>query len=176
MKIKIRLFFLFLSISLIPLIIMGVISYENGKDIIKNRVEINNQIIASDVINKINDTLVDIERSVSAWSSMTIMQDIMIKDADGKIAVFLADVSKEYEYFLAISLIDQAGEIISSNKVELIGKKTKDIEKIINIESRKCVVEDVHYDDELNLWVISFLCPVYSNFAGDKKDLSGFFF
>ncbi len=114
-KIKKKLLYFGLFLSIVPLLILGTIAYLNAKNAIETR--IGNDLVskAEETLNKIDRNLYERRQNIKAWSSLGIMQDILIDDADGNIENELKRLKEEYDSYQGIYVLNEEGRIISSD-------------------------------------------------------------
>lgn len=158
----------FLILSLVPLLIIGIIAYRNGKEAIIHNLGSSFQQIAHGVAEKIDRHLYEIYRDVKAWSELELMQEVVTDDTDGKITSSLIRLKKEYTYFTSINVFNTKGIIVASSNPELIGKSIlqKGFNKVV--KTGKSYLEDVHYDKMTKEWVITFSSPIKAKFGKDR--------
>lgn len=168
MKIRTKFTIIFLLLSLLPLTIIGIISYKNGEEAIKKNLGLTFQQMAYGTIDKIDRTLYEVYHNVQIWSELDLMQEVITDDIDTKISSFLIALNKEYGYFSDISVLDAQGRIVASSDLELIDNVFAQKDYYKNAISGKKYIEDIHLDGISNKWVITFSFPIKAKFEEDK--------
>lgn len=170
MRIQTKSVIIFLILSLAPLLIIGVIAYQIGKETIKESLGASFQQIAHETINMVDRHLYEVYNNLQTWAELDIMQDIVTGDIDGKLSSFLMGLSREYGYFAEINVLNSEGEVIASSKTKLIGRdfkfKLDDFYK--NSVSGRDFLEDAYLHEISKDWVVSFFFPIKAQFEKDK--------
>jgi hypothetical protein len=122
MKIRTKTAIIFLILSLVPLTLIGNISYQYGKEAIKKSLGVTFQQVAHQTIDKVDRNLYDVYRNVKTWGELELMEEVITGDLDGKISSFLMRLAKEYGHFSSIDLLNSDGIVIASSRTALIGQ------------------------------------------------------
>ncbi|MFQ5901265.1 MAG: cache domain-containing protein, partial [Thermodesulfobacteriota bacterium] len=166
-----KLVVLLLALSIVPLIIVSVLSYNNGKKMLAESIGAQLHEIAHSVMDNM-DSLIDVRsKDVQAWAKGDIMQDIMTDDSDGRIASFLIDVKQSYGgIYSDIYVLNSKGEIIASSS------PNPSILDIVLVNegwfsramAGELAVEDVHRSDLTGGLAIGLSLPVRASFDETK--------
>jgi len=168
MKIKTKANITFLLLSLAPLILIGVIAYKSGEEVIKKNLGIWSQQTAHEAMGRIDRRLYEAYRYVESLAGFDVMQDVLIDDVDGEITSLLTALVKKYTYYPRIDVLNQMGQVTASSDPELQGLdfKTQDLYK--KAIGGLPYLEDVHLDGISKRWVVTFAFPVKAQFEEDK--------
>lgn len=164
MKIRTKITVIFLVLSLVPLTMMSVVAYQNGKKALKDNLGATFQWVAQQTIDKIDRTLYAVYRNVMAWSELDVMDEIIAGDVDGKLTSFLISLSKQYGYFASINAMNREGVIVASSQPEFIGQRLEDKIFFKKAMSGVPYLEDLYFDALDQAWVISFSFPITAKF------------
>jgi len=168
MKIRTKITFIFLILSLVPLTMMSYVAYQNGKKALKDNLGATYQLLAEQTIDKIDRTLYEVYRDVTAWSELEVMDEIIAGDVDGKMTSFLISLSEQYGYFSSINAMNREGLVVASSRPEFIGRRFKDSPFFSSAMAKKPYIEDLYFDAMGQEWVISFSFPITAKFQQDK--------
>lgn len=164
MKIRTKITLTFLILSLVPLTLMSVVAYQNGKNALKDNLGATYQLLAQQTIDKIDRTLYEVYRDVAAWSELEVMDEIIAGDVDGKMTSFLIILSQQYGYFSSINAMNREGVVIASSRPEFIGRDFKENPFFKSAVMKKPYLEDLYFDAMSQEWVISFSFPITAKF------------
>lgn len=168
MPIRTKTLLIFLSLSLIPLFVTGVLAYQHGRQTLQHALGDSLQIIASESIDKIDRSLYEVYYNVRTWSSLEMMDEVLTDDVDGKISVFLIGVNKQYGYFSNLLAINSSGEVVASSAPELIGNYHDKESFFQTVLSGTPKVSNVITDSHTGIRTIAFGFPIYAHFESKK--------
>lgn len=168
MTIRTKFIIIFLLLSLIPLSIIGLFAYKNGKDTIRKNLGASFHQIAHETINKVDNILHLVYHDINTWAGLELMQEVITGDMDGKISSFLSGLSSKYESFATINVFNIKGEIVASSNHKFIGMDFYGEDYFALIGDGDPYVKDVNYDEVVNEWVASFIFPIIADFNKDQ--------
>ncbi len=168
MKIRPKIMIIFLLLSLVPLIIIGMISYKSGEETIKKNLGAAFQQIAHETINKVDIVLSEVSQNVNAWSEQELMQEVITGDVDGKISSFIAGLGYDRGHFAVIDVINEKGEVVASSDPQLIGSYVLDEDYFKMCVNGHAHRGDVKYEKSVNNWVVDFSFPIKAEFEEEK--------
>jgi diguanylate cyclase (GGDEF)-like protein/PAS domain S-box-containing protein len=168
MNIRTKTAIIFLILSLVPLTVIGNISYQNGKEAIKQSLGVTFQQIAYQTMDKVDRNLFDVYRNVKTWAELDLMEEVITGDLDGKISSFLMRLVKEYGHFSSINVLNSEGIIVGSSNALSIGQDFKQKGFFQQSMRGQPYIEDVSFDEAGQIWVVTFSFPIKAKFKGDK--------
>src|SRR5581483_1900455 len=168
MNIRTKTAIIFLILSLIPLTLIGIISYQNGKEAIKQSLGVTLQQIAHQTVDKVDRHLYEVYRNVKTWGELELMEEVITGDLDGKISSFLMRLAKEYGYFSSIEVLNSDGIVIASSRTALVGQDFKRKAFFNQTMKGRPYVEDVSFDEVGQAWVVGFSFPIQAKFKEGK--------
>ena len=110
-----------LVLAIVPLIVLGWIAYISAKGALEKRIGGGLQSLAYETIDKIDRNIYERQQNLKAWASLSTMQDVLIDDADGRIADELKRLKADYGVYQRIDLLNEGGSIIASSNTEYPG-------------------------------------------------------
>ena len=123
-----KLLILFLALSLLPLIALGIISYHYTRQTLQNNIEHNLQELARLAMEQVDQQLAHNLKEIKVWAEMEVMQDVLTADADGRITATLMSLEKSRPFHHRIHCLDRNGEIVASSEPQFIGKAKAEAE------------------------------------------------
>lgn len=121
MRIQNKFLITFLVFSLVPLAIVGILSYKIGEESIKTSLGSSFQKSAEQTIDRLDRTLFEFYHNSQTWAGLELMQEALTDDVDGKISTFLIGVAKESPYLYDVTVINSKGIVIAASNPEAIG-------------------------------------------------------
>ena len=168
MKIRSKFTLTFLVLALVPLIVIGVISFKSEEDIILRTLGTSFNQKAHDVINKVDSVLYGIYESVQVWVEPELMQEVITDDLDGTISSFLIGLNKKHNYFSSIDVLNSNGMVVASSDPKLIGENLNHADYFTGALNGSVYVKDVFPDQFSNHWVVVFSSCIKAMFDGNK--------
>ena len=124
MTIRKTLLVAFLSVGLLPAILLASLAFVKARGAVQAEIERNLAIQATGVAADIDKMMFERLQNAATWSRLDIMQDMQVHDVDKRLSHFLADLHTGYkDVYLDLSCVDTAGQIVSSSDVARIGQR-----------------------------------------------------
>ena len=123
MTIRKTLLIAFLSVGLLPAILLSSLAFVKARQDIQAEIERNIAVQAAGVAADIDKIMFERLQNAATWSRLDIMQDIQIRDVDKRLSHFLADLHGGYKnVYLDLSCVDAEGNVISSSEAVRVGQ------------------------------------------------------
>ena len=123
MTIRKTLLIAFLSVGLLPAILLSSLAFVKARQDIQAEIERNIAVQAAGVAADIDKIMFERLQNAATWSRLDIMQDIQIRDVDKRLSHFLADLHGGYKnVYLDLSCVDADGNVISSSDAARVGQ------------------------------------------------------
>jgi len=171
MPIRRKFLLIFGAISLVPLVLMGALAYRNGEEAIRTSLGGSFRLLAQEAIDKVDRGLYEVQRNVSTWAGLDMMQELVTDDLDAKISTFLISINREYGYFASIEALNKKGMVVASSRADAIGKDRRAEARYQRALKAESSIEDAAWDPETKLWVVTFTFPVRAQF--DEGEVIG---
>ncbi|GEM_PF-1079893 len=171
MKIRTKFSLIFLTLSLIPIIITGSIVYFYGKKTIEKSIGQSFRKIAQEIADKLDRDIYGIYLDAHTWSQLGLMQGILSGDVDSRISSFLIGLNREYKYFSGINVMNDQGKVAASSNPEMKDTDFSARPFFKTAIGGNVYMDDVHFDEEVMNWVLTFSFPIKSE--PDKKKVIG---
>jgi two-component system, NtrC family, sensor histidine kinase HydH len=114
----------FLSVGLLPAILLASLAFVKAREAVQAEIERNIAIQAAGVAADIDKMMFERLQNAATWSHLDIMQDIQIRDVDKRLSHFLADLHGGYKnVYLDLSCVDAEGNVISSSDAARVGQR-----------------------------------------------------
>ncbi len=115
LTIKKRLIVYFLLTALIPLTAIFLIGFNaiqksKQSDIVQNYANLEKSFI-----DNIEKTLFERMKNIKLWSKFSVMEEVLVADADGNISKFISQFKNDDEYFLDMVVADMNGKVVASS-------------------------------------------------------------
>ncbi len=142
MTIRKTLLVAFLSVGLLPAILLASLAFVKAREAVQAEIERNLAIQATGVSADIDKMMFERLQNAATWSHLDIMQDMQVHDVDKRLSHFLADLHTGYkDVFLALSCVDQRGLVISSSDVTQIGRRVESLPTWLSVSLSGADVE-----------------------------------
>lgn len=171
MGIRGKLIGLFLAISLVPLLVVAVVSYNNSRRMLAEAIGAKLPEIAQGVINNIDRLIYFRIVDTQTWAGLDVMQDVLTGDADGRISSFLSKAKEGYGVYRDIYCIDAQGKIIASTNPKVIGKSVVGEGWFKRAAAGKLDVQDVRYSDLAEGLAVGISVPIRASY--DESQIIG---
>ncbi len=126
MTIRKTLLVAFLSVGILPAILLASLAFVKARGAVQAEIERNLATQASGVAADVDKMMFERLQNAATWSHLDIMQDMQVHDVDKRLSLFLADLHTGYkDVYLDLSSVDTAGQIVSSSDVARIGRHVK---------------------------------------------------
>ena len=159
MPIRRKFLLIFGAISLVPLVLMGALAYRNGEEAIRTSLGGSFRLLAQEAIDKVDRGLYEVQRNVSTWAGLDMMQELVTDDLDAKISTFLISINREYGYFTEIEALNKKGMVVASSRADAIGKDRRAEARYQRALKAESSIEDAAWDPETNLVDVRFPRP-----------------
>ena len=168
MRIHTKLLLIFLSLSLLPLALIGWFSYTYAASVLQKTLGLSFQQIAHETVDKVDRGLTSVHENVRIWSDLELMQEVITGDVDGKISSFLMGIGRQTDSFAAIMVSDTQGVIVAADDPSLINVNLGQTPLFQQALAGNASVQDAHIDPVSGEKVVSFAFPIHARFAPEK--------
>jgi len=117
-----KLLLIFLFLSLMPLAILGVISYADRKEELQNFIGNTLKASAVETLKKIDGFLLNTKVFVDHLAATEVMQDALADDADGRITEFLLRLQKTRDNYSEILVLSPEGKVLAASDPKEISR------------------------------------------------------
>lgn len=126
MTIRKTLLVAFLSVGLLPAILLASLAFVKARGAVQVEIERNLATQATGVAADIDKMMFERLQNAATWSHLDIMQDLQVHDVDKRLSLFLTDLHTGYkDVYFDLSCVDAAGQVVSSSDVTRIGQRAK---------------------------------------------------
>ncbi|MEH6472926.1 MAG: methyl-accepting chemotaxis protein [Halopseudomonas sp.] len=115
MKLKTKLLLVVLSCSVLPLLVMGFISYDNARQALSRQIEANLETTTQDQIHHLEEFFQESLADLHTWSNLGIMQDLLTDDEEGELSAELERLRKQYPHFSELSALNGEGDVVATS-------------------------------------------------------------
>ena len=127
MTIRKTLLIAFLSVGLLPAILLASLGFVKAREAVQAEIERNLAIQATGVADAIDKMMFERLQNAATWSHLDIMQDLQVHDVDKRLSNFLADLHAGYrDVYLDLACVDRDGNVVSSSDPAQVGKRVAD--------------------------------------------------
>ena len=163
---------IFLTLSLIPVIIISVISYQNGKTSLKKNIGKNLERISFQTIDKIDRLLFFCEQEVIAFGLNEVFQDVIADDPDGRISNYLVQIKKGYGIYGGMFCTDLKGKIVASSEISTIGQDVSKTDWFRQMADQKGIfIYNLSYDNLIQGYTVRFTHPITSTYDQPSRTI-----
>lgn len=126
MTIRKTLLVAFLSVGLLPAILLASLAFVKAREAVQAEIERNLAIQATGVAADIDKMMFERLQNAAIWSHLDIMQDLQVHDVDKRLSNFLADLQAGYkDVYLNLSCVDRDGRVVSSSDAAQVGQRVE---------------------------------------------------
>lgn len=168
MKIRGKFLSVTLALAIVPLLVLGWIAYYSAKGALEKRIGGGLQSLANETIDKIDRNIYERQLNLKAWVSLSTMQDILIDDADGRIADELKRLKADYGVYQAIDILNEDGNIIASSNPEYPGDSLSQTAWFKNSAGGNEDIQDVGMSAITKELSMTFAAPVRADYDANK--------
>jgi signal transduction histidine kinase len=111
---------LFLLLSLLPLIILGLVSYRNARRTLEENIGHKLEELARLAMERVDHQMAGYFQEIQTWANLEVMQDVLTGDADGRITAALENFRRSNPFYLQLSCLNQDGKVIASSGLQLV--------------------------------------------------------
>jgi signal transduction histidine kinase len=113
----------FLSVGLLPAMLLSSLAFVKAREAVQAEIERNLAIQAAGVAADIDMMMFERLQNAATWSRLDIMQDMQVHDVDKRLSQFLAGLHTGYrDVYLGLSCVDPTGRIVSSSDATQLGR------------------------------------------------------
>jgi signal transduction histidine kinase len=114
----------FLSVGLLPAILLATLAFVKTQQSIQAEIERNLVAQAGSISVSIDKMMFERLENAATWSRLDVMQDIQVRDIDKRLSMFLSGVQKGYsDDYLDLAAVDANGQVVSSSNANEIGQE-----------------------------------------------------
>lgn len=131
MKLNIRwqLTLVSVALSLVPIAVVGILTYQIARDALEERIRFNLETLAVQSDEKIERLLLDQYQNLAVWAQLGFIRDDAVTgDADGRILQFLQEARRNTDVAQEFWVANVAGTVIASTLPSLRGREVGDRE------------------------------------------------
>ena len=143
LPIKQKLMGLCLGLLLVPLVIVGLLSFRNARAALEEKIGEGQAAIARAAIEQIDRFLQERYNDTQAWAALEVMQDVRTDDVDGRITDVLGQLKKRYGAYDDIYVLNPSGEVVAGSDPDTIGKDLSSAPWFSETLAGREVVKDV---------------------------------
>ncbi len=164
-NIRYKLLVIFLSVSLVPIALMGFVATQKGQKLLKESLGLSLREDASHLIETIDRELFIWTLHIKTWSTLSVMQDVLADDPDGRIAELLVNSKREYGINTEILCTNNKGKVIAATKPEVINQDASEEEWFIKMRQKPELQSGgYHFDSLLKREAIEYAYPIFAIF------------
>jgi len=113
----------FVSVGLLPAILLASLAFVKAREAVQAEIERNLTVQAAGIAADVDKMMFERLQNAATWSRLDIMQDLQIRDVDKRLSRFLADLQLGYrDVYLNLSCADAQGRVISSSDAGQLGQ------------------------------------------------------
>ena len=170
MRVRTKILVFSLLLSLLPLVVIGILSTRIGTDAITAGLGNSFKQSAMDTVREVDRVLHSAGQDVHAWAQLNVMQDVLIPENHIDVTAFLFGLNRQYPEFANIQLMDLEGKVVAASKQGLIGKSLP-LEDYRAALAGERMIRDAQLDPVSGQWVVRFVFPVSDLF--DENQIIG---
>jgi PAS domain S-box-containing protein len=168
MKIRSKTIFSFLFLSILPLVFLGWMAYENAGRALKKNLGSHLYRIAHNTAYTIDQKFYYLFKDIMGWADLELMQEILTDDLDGRISGFFTELSKKEWDFAGFMVLNEAGEIVASDHPEGVGKSPRTQTALQAALQGRSYMSGIVFCRRHHQYEIDFAVPVRAVFDRDK--------
>ncbi len=164
MPLRRKFLLLLLSLSLLPMVVVGTLAYRQGVSAIEENLGRSFQDSAHEAIGQVDRTLSEVFVNTESWAALDVMQEVLSGDVDGRITSFLISMKEQYGSYAGLAVVDSPGEVVASSEPSFIGQNWGSRDVVRAALQGRAAYQD-QPDPETGAWVVTFAQPIRERFA-----------
>ncbi|MEE9614739.1 MAG: methyl-accepting chemotaxis protein [Thermodesulfobacteriota bacterium] len=157
-----------LLLSVVPVSILGVTAYFSAKNALEEKIGNGFVSLSLETLDKIDRNIYERKQNALAWSTLGTMQDILIDDADGRIAAELESLKNDYGSYQGIYVVNEGGDIVSSSNPEFSQDNFGDAPWFKNSIRGEMDIQDVGLSTLTGKLAVSVTAPIRADYDNTK--------
>ena len=115
------------TLSLLPIAVVGLVAYRSARGALEERIRFNLETLASQSDQRLERLLLDRQPDLSVWSQLGFIRDDAVTgDTDGRILQFLQEAKRNSDLMQEAWVANAAGTVIASTLPGLRGREVGD--------------------------------------------------
>ncbi len=110
-----------LLVSLVPLLVFGLLSYYQARDVLISQVGERLQAGSNLAMSQIDRTFAFSKENIHSWAELEIMQEIAKGDPESMVSAMLEDYQRSYGIYSNLVVSDVDGSIVAAGDQDLLG-------------------------------------------------------
>ncbi|MFH1771191.1 MAG: methyl-accepting chemotaxis protein [Candidatus Omnitrophota bacterium] len=162
-KLKNKLMFYFLAVTIVPLISMGVFNYTKSKAALENQILSGLEDVAYGAMDRISQAMFTSYTDIQQWADLAIVRGGLKFNSFAKTNELFRDLTRNNELYRVVVLFDQAGELVATSDPALITKSQAEQLEEFNqeylqsaAEQKPVYVRDFRYSELIGDYTVSF--------------------
>jgi PAS domain S-box-containing protein len=128
-----RLLSIFLLLSLIPLTIVGILSFQNAKSSLEASIGAQLEIKAQRISSDIEKAYIENEVSLRNWAGLPLMYDLVADDPDGRVTGLLITLARESSNLGQLIAVSVRGDIVAASQPTQIGERVAETDWFLRL-------------------------------------------
>jgi PAS domain S-box-containing protein len=116
MKITTKAITLFFICALVPLVAASLTHYYSARATLRAQAGTELEAVNRATLRLVEDFIKGARADLDAWSGLTVMQDVLINDAQHDLAAELSNLRARYPQFAALAAVNPAGEVVAATE------------------------------------------------------------
>jgi len=116
MKITTKAITLFFICALVPLVAASLTHYYSARATLRAQAGTELETVNRATLRLVEDFIKGARADLDAWSGLTVMQDVLINDAQHDLAAELSNLRARYPQFAALAAVNPAGEVVAATE------------------------------------------------------------
>ena len=160
MSLRYKTFILLFSISIVPILIIGMIEIKQNRQILERQIGTTSLEYAGLALERLNGYMYSKYEDILSWSHIVAFEDISKTSRYPYISDFLNHMVEIYgEYYYAI-VLDEKGDVIASSSSNLLGKNFSSHPSFQQASRGKSSVQDVTFDPAAGGYAVIISHPI----------------
>lgn len=164
MRIRRKSIVLLLLCTIIPLLQISVVSFITAQNALEAQAGAELAADTKAALDRIEAFFEKVTVDVAAWSSLPVIQDVLIDDEDGEIATELVRLQKQYGYFAGLLVLNDQGICVAATDDTNLRRNFSDRDLIQEIQRGRMFQGRVEDSNLASGEALVFAVPIHADY------------
>jgi PAS domain S-box-containing protein len=113
-KITARAIALFGACALLPLIAASVFLFYSARDTLREQAGAELALVNQETFRRVEEFIEQARANLDAWAGLLVMQDVLIGDAQGDLALELESLRRHYPQITSLTVLNASGDVVAT--------------------------------------------------------------
>ncbi len=157
-----------LLVSLVPLLVFGLLSYYQARDVVISQVGERLQAGSNLAMSQIDRTFAFSKENIHSWAELEIMQEVAKGDPEGTVSAMLEDYQRSYGIYSNLVVSDIDGSIVAAGDQDLLGVDVANAPWFVEtMRQRAPRMGELRLDPYIGGYGVSISIPIFKEYSDE---------